>query len=45
MIDLFRLFLAILASLFKTRAKLEAENLVLRQRSTCFAGGCQRGRF
>ena len=29
--DLFKLFLHVLASLFKSRAKLEAENLVLRQ--------------
>ena len=31
MTDLFRLFFAVLASLFKSRAELEAENLVLRQ--------------
>ena len=31
MTDLFRLMLAFLASLFKSRAQLEAENLVLRQ--------------
>jgi transposase InsO family protein len=31
MTDLFRLILAVLASLFKSRAELEAENLVLRQ--------------
>ena len=31
MIDLLKLILAILASLFKSRAELEAENLVLRQ--------------
>jgi hypothetical protein len=31
MIDLFRLILGILASRFKERATLEAENLVLRQ--------------
>ena len=31
MIDLSRLFFAVLASLFKSRAELEAENLVLRQ--------------
>ena len=31
MMDLFKLFLHVLASLFKSRAKLEAENLVLRQ--------------
>jgi hypothetical protein len=31
MTDLLRLILAILASLFKSRAELEAENLVLRQ--------------
>jgi hypothetical protein len=29
--DLFKLILGVLASLFKSRAKLEAENLVLRQ--------------
>jgi len=29
--DLFKVILGILASLFKSRAKLEAENLVLRQ--------------
>jgi hypothetical protein len=29
--DLFKLILNVLASLFKSRAKLEAENLVLRQ--------------
>jgi hypothetical protein len=31
MMDLFKLFLHVLASLFKSRAKLEAENLMLRQ--------------
>ena len=31
MTDLLRLSLAVLASLFKSRANLEAENLVLRQ--------------
>jgi hypothetical protein len=31
MADLLKLFLAVLASLFKSRARLEAENLVLRQ--------------
>jgi hypothetical protein len=31
MTDLFKLILAFLASLFKSRAELEAENLVLRQ--------------
>jgi hypothetical protein len=31
MTDLFKLILGLLASLFKSRAKLEAENLVLRQ--------------
>ena len=31
MTDLFKLFLGALTSLFKSRAKLEAENLVLRQ--------------
>jgi hypothetical protein len=31
MFDLFRLILALLASLLKSRAELEAENLVLRQ--------------
>jgi hypothetical protein len=31
MTDLFKLFLGILASRFKARATLEAENLVLRQ--------------
>jgi hypothetical protein len=31
MIDLLRLILYLLASLFKSRARLEAENLVLRQ--------------
>jgi hypothetical protein len=31
MTDLLRLILAILASLFKSRAELEAENLILRQ--------------
>jgi hypothetical protein len=31
MTDLLRLILAILASLFKSRARLEAENLILRQ--------------
>jgi hypothetical protein len=31
MTDLFNLILSVLASLFKSRAKLEAENLVLRQ--------------
>ena len=31
MIELFQLILGILASLFKSRARLEAENLVLRQ--------------
>src|SRR5512139_482992 len=31
MTDLFRLMLAFLASLFKSKAQLEAENLVLRQ--------------
>jgi len=29
--DLFKLFLGVLASLFRSRAKLEAENLILRQ--------------
>ena len=38
MTDLFKLILGILASRFKARATLEAENLVLRQRSMCFAG-------
>src|SRR5258708_3503122 len=36
MTDLFKLILGILASRFKARATLEAENLVLRQRSMCF---------
>jgi len=31
MIDLLKLILGVLASLFRSRAKLEAENLVLRQ--------------
>ncbi len=31
MIELFQLILAVLASLFKSRARLEAENLILRQ--------------
>jgi len=31
MTDLFKRFLGVLASLFRSRAKLEAENLVLRQ--------------
>ena len=31
MIELFQLILSVLASLFKSRARLEAENLVLRQ--------------
>src|SRR5258708_20066215 len=38
MTDLFRLILGILASRFKARATLEAENLVLRQQVMCFAG-------
>ena len=37
--DLFKLILDVLASLFKSRAKLEAEILILRQQITCFAGG------
>ena len=37
--DLFRLILGVLTLLFKSRAKLEAEILILRQRSMCFAGG------
>src|SRR5215211_8636811 len=35
MADLLKLFLAVLASLFKSRAWLEAENLVLRQQGQC----------
>jgi hypothetical protein len=31
MVELFQLILGVLASLFKSRARLEAENLVLRQ--------------
>jgi hypothetical protein len=31
MMDLFKLFLHVLASLFKSRVELEAENLILRQ--------------
>src|SRR5258708_3680038 len=38
MTDLFKLIFGILASRFKARATLEAENLVLRHRSMCFAG-------
>jgi hypothetical protein len=38
MTDLFKLILGILALRFKARATLEAENLVLRHRSMCFAG-------
>jgi hypothetical protein len=37
--DLFKLILGVLILLFKSRAKLEAEILILRQRSMCFAGG------
>jgi hypothetical protein len=37
--DLFKLILGVLTLLFKSRAKLEAEILILRQRSMCFAGG------
>ena len=39
MMDLFKLILGVMASLFKSRAKLEAEILILGNRSTCFAGG------
>jgi hypothetical protein len=35
MTDLFKLILGILASRFKARATLEAENLVLRQAGQC----------
>jgi hypothetical protein len=45
MTDLLRLILAILASPFKSRAELEAENLILGNRSTCFVDGCQSGRL
>jgi hypothetical protein len=41
MTDLLKLILGILASRFKARATLEAENLVLRQQLTCFAGRCR----
>jgi hypothetical protein len=37
--DLFKLILGVLTLLFKSRAKSEAEILILRQRSMCFAGG------
>jgi hypothetical protein len=37
--DLFKLILGVLTLLFKSRAKLEAQILILRQRSMCFAGG------
>jgi hypothetical protein len=38
MTDLFRLILGILASRFKARATLEAENLVRGNSSMCFVG-------
>jgi hypothetical protein len=41
MADLPRLIIAILASLFKSRAELEAEKSSLRQQISCFCGGCQ----
>src|ERR1700744_2375827 len=44
MTDLFKLILGMLASRFKARATLEAENLVLRHRSMCFAGERQSDR-
>jgi hypothetical protein len=44
MTDLFKLILGILASRFKARATLEAENLVLRQQSMCFADKCRSDR-
>ena len=44
MTDLLRLLLAVLASLFKSRAELEAEILVLRQQVKYFAVGCLSGR-
>jgi hypothetical protein len=50
MMDLFKLFLHVLASLFKSRAKLEAENLILcqqvnllrRQAYACGPSSCRR---
>ena len=45
MMDLFKLILDVLASLFKSRAKLEAEILILRQQITCFAGGHRSDRI
>ena len=45
MTDLFRLILAVLASLFKSRAELEAENLVLRQQINVLRRGYQSDRL
>jgi hypothetical protein len=45
MTDLLKLILGLLASLFKSRANLEAEVLILRQQSMCFAGGCRSDRI
>ena len=36
--DLFKLIVGVLASLFRSRAKLEAEILIYGNRSMCFAG-------
>ena len=38
MVEVFQLILDALASRFKARARLEAENLILRQQVYCFAG-------
>ncbi len=42
MIDLFKLILGVLASLFKSRARLEAEILVLRQQINVLRRGTPR---
>ena len=44
MTDLLKLILGVLASLFRSRATLEAENLVLRQQVNVFAGECRSDR-
>ena len=45
MIDLLKLILGVPTSLFKSRAELEAEILVLRQQvNVRFAGGCPSDR-
>lgn len=43
MTDLFKLLLGLLASLFKARAKLEAEVLTLRQQIQCGQDEAEQG--